>query len=163
MSIAAEQLVAAETRDDRLEAEFTRRLADEPGIDPVDRRLVHRVENSWQIGVEFRFRHGSGGVPAAVLCRQFARDRRLIRTRVAKLVIAQRDRVNVPLTEIAHQAEQGPRIDPGRQERTNRDISDEMMADAVEQRGAHLRRDVEERRRFPPFGRPERLRDREIA
>ena len=51
--IAAEQFVASNARQHDFVAAFGDSLAGKPGVHTVDRRLVHRVENAWNIVLEF--------------------------------------------------------------------------------------------------------------
>src|SRR5258708_31774213 len=50
--IAAEQLVAADTRERHLEAGLMRSFADEERVEAVGRRLVHGIERHVHVGAE---------------------------------------------------------------------------------------------------------------
>ena len=64
--VAAEQLVAAGAGHGHFQSELVRRLADEVGVEPVDARLVHRLEDARQLRLECRQRQLLNGVPHAV-------------------------------------------------------------------------------------------------
>ena len=76
--IAAEQLVAPETRNGDLQAQLMGRLGDKPRIDTVDRRLVHRLDNAREVCRELPFSDDPRRVARAIAPRHFLRKRRLI-------------------------------------------------------------------------------------
>src|SRR5258708_40240183 len=56
-TVAAEQLVSADAGYGDFQLLFRGRLADEPGIGPVDGRLIHVVEEGWEVGQELLASH----------------------------------------------------------------------------------------------------------
>src|SRR5215210_6561918 len=72
--IATKQFVAAETRYGRFEPDLPNGLADEPGIDAIDRRLVHRVENLRQIGAKLHLRNDAHRMSGAISVCDHARQ-----------------------------------------------------------------------------------------
>ena len=144
---------------------LARRLGDEPGVDAVDGRLIHGGEDFRQIGAEFLVGHGADRVPGAILPSDHAGQRRFVVVPVAEFFVSERDGMDVDViaTHIAHHAEQRPGIDAGRKKYADRNVGDEMMAHAVEERRADARLGVARRgcRRTLRFG--EYLRKRKIA
>ena len=117
--IAAEQFVAAETGDRDLETELARRLGDEPGVDAVDGRLIHGVEDCRQVGAEFLVRHGADGVPGAIVARDLGGQRRFVVVAAAEFLVAQRDGVDVVVAR--HRASsRAARRNRGRRRETRR-------------------------------------------
>jgi len=161
-AVTAEQLISSEARDRGFEAELPRGLADEPGVDAVDGRLVHGGENLRQVGAEFRFRNDAGRMRASILGSDLLGERRLVLVAAAIVVISERDGMNVALPDVAHETEQCARIDSCREKNPDRHVGDEVMADAVAERGRDLVLRVA-RRLAPSSRRRINLRNREIA
>ena len=132
--IPAEQLVAAETRDSHLETQFMARLADEPGVDAIDRRLVHRCEDLRKILCEFALRDDAIDVPGAEAARNLVGKRRLVLGAASELLERERHGLDVLLARIPHQSDKGTGVDACREERADGDISHQMVAHAIEQR-----------------------------
>jgi hypothetical protein len=120
------------------ESHFAARLADEPGIDAVDARLVHRIEDRIQILGEFGRGDGSDMVVDAITSRHIDCAGHFVVCGSGELAIRERAGADALLTAIAHQSDQCARIDSAGQKGANLDIGDKMMAHAV----AHRRADV---------------------
>ena len=132
--IAAEKLVATQAGNRHLQSQFARRFADEPGVETIDRGLVHRIENFRQIIAEFLLGHDTRGVSRPVLRRDLRRDRRLVLASPAKFFEGQRHRLDVLLSRIAHQTDQSAGVDSAGKECTDRNVGYEMVTHAVEER-----------------------------
>ena len=76
-------------------------------------------------------------MPAAVVRGDQPRERRLVVGRVVEILVGKGDGMDIRRADIPHEAEQRSRIDPGGQEDADRNVGDEMVADAVTQRRAH--------------------------
>src|SRR5262249_33436729 len=114
--------------------QFMRGFADEPRVESVDRRLVHRIEDFGQILAKLLLRYEASGMSRAILSRDLNRKRRLVLVPAAKFLESQGHRLDILLPGIAHQTNERAGVDSARQECTNRDIGDEMMAHAVQER-----------------------------
>ena len=114
--VAGEQLVAAEAGNGNLEPQLARGLGHEPRIDAVDGRLVHRLQNARQVGLELRLADDARGVASPVEPGHLLSQRSFILGTPAKLVERQGHGLHILLAGVAHQADQRAGIDPGRVE-----------------------------------------------
>src|SRR5262249_1408925 len=96
-----------------LEAKLARGFADEPGVDAIDRRLIHRLANSRQILPEFLLGDDADRVFAVVMGGAFRRERSLIFRLVPIFLIRERDGIDPLLAGIRNQTEEGAGINSG--------------------------------------------------
>ena len=82
-----------------------RGFADEPGVEAVDRRLVHRIENFGQIVAKLLLRHDTRRMSRAILRRDLCRDRGLVLAPTAEFLESQGHRLDILLPGIAHQTD----------------------------------------------------------
>src|SRR5262249_17293865 len=87
--IPAETLITAQAGHRQLEPQLTCGLADERGVEPVDCRLVHRIENLGQIVSKLSLRHQARSMPRAILGRDLRRDWGLVVLPAAELLESQ--------------------------------------------------------------------------
>ena len=76
--ITGQEFVAADTRQRDLETVSLRGLCDKPGVDPVDRGLIHRVENIRQIPLELAPFDAPDNVLGAITRRHLGGERRFV-------------------------------------------------------------------------------------
>ncbi len=131
--ITAEQLVAAQAGQRHLQSRAGSRLADQIAVDPVDRRLIHGVEQPVLLGLEL-----GGADPAGAMLGAVARGADLGQPGLVPLAAAifrkaQRDGAQPRPHRLGRQAHQGIGIDAGRQEEPDRNVGLQMMLHAVEQ------------------------------
>src|SRR5262245_5795440 len=96
--ITAEQLITSQSGNRHLEPQLARGFADEPGVEPVDCRLVHRIENFGQIVSKLSLRYQTRSMPRAILPRDFRGDWGFIILRAAKFFESQGHRLDISLT-----------------------------------------------------------------
>ena len=108
-------------------------FADEPGVEAVNRGLVHRVENFGQVIVKFRLRHDTRGMSRAILSSDLCRDRGLVLDPTLEFFERQGDGLDILLSGVTHETDQRARVDSAGKECTNRDIGHEMMTHAVKE------------------------------
>src|SRR6185312_7799952 len=78
----------------------------------------------------------------AIGARHLPRERRLVVCVAPKFLKGESDSLYIVLARIAHETDEGPRVDTGRQKRADRDVCHEMMSHAVKQGRAHTRHTV---------------------
>src|SRR5262249_8370304 len=100
--IAAEKFVSTKAGNCHLESQFMRGFADEPCVESIDRRLVHRLENFGQIVAKFLLCHETRGMSRAILCRDLARDGGLVLIPAAKFLKRESHRLDILLPGIPH-------------------------------------------------------------
>ena len=132
--IAAEKLISAQTGNRHFEPQFPSGLADEPCVEPIDRGLVHGIENFRQVVAKLLLGHKTCDMSRAILRRNLLCYRRLILTPTAEFLKGQSHRLDILLPRIAHQTDEGAGVDSAGKECTNWDIGHKMMAHAVEER-----------------------------
>src|SRR5262249_2415933 len=135
--IATEKLVATQAGNRHLESQFTRRLADEPGIEAINRGLVHCIEDFGQVVPKLLLRHDTRGVSRAILGRNLLCNYRLILISTAEFFESQCHSLDILLPCITHEADQGTGVNSTREECADRHVGYKMMPDAVEQRFAN--------------------------
>src|SRR5262249_20578544 len=100
--VTAKQFIAAEPRYRGLEAKLTRGFADEPGVDAIDRGLIHRLENSWQILPEFLLGDDADCVFAVVMGGALRREGSLVFRLVPIFLVRERDGIDPLLAGTTH-------------------------------------------------------------
>ena len=136
--IAAEAFVGAQPAQRDLDARLVRRLGDEPGVDAVDGRQVHRVEDRRQVALELGAVDGAHDMARAVAGRDLGGQRRFVVPIALEFGEGQRDGQRIARAELGHGAEQRARIEPGRQEDGDRHVGHQVMAHRIVHRGAEL-------------------------
>ena len=109
-------------------------FADEPGVEAVNRGLVHRVQNFGQVVLKLPLRHDPCGMSRAILSGDLCRDRGLVLDPTPEFFERKGDRLDILLSGITHQTDQRARVDSAGKKCANRDIGHEMMTHAVEER-----------------------------
>ena len=117
---------------------LARRLGDELGVDAVDGRLVHRSEDVRQVGAEILVRHDADRVIGAIVPRDHAGQRRFVLVPAAKFLEAQCDGVNIVVSR-SRMRPSSAAESSRTTEKADRNIGDQMVAHAVEQRRADAR------------------------
>ena len=90
--IAAEAFVGSQTAQSDLDASLARGLGDEPGIDAVDGRQIHGIENGRQILLELAAVDGAHDMVCAIAGRNLGGERSLVLRLAAELLEGQGDR-----------------------------------------------------------------------
>ena len=137
--IAAEAFIGAQSAQRHLDAGLMCRLGDEPGVDAIDGRQIHGVEDRRQVALELGAIDGAHDVAGAVARGDLRRQRRLVERRAAELLEGQRHGKRVARAKLGHGAEQRARIESRRQEHGDRNVGHEMMAHRVVHGGAQRR------------------------
>src|SRR5262245_20589398 len=103
--ISAEELIATQPGNRHFQSKLSRCFADEPGVEAIDRRLIHCFENFWQIFAKLLLRHDPRRVSRPVARRYLRSDRGLILTPPAKLFEGHCHCLDLVLSRIAHQTD----------------------------------------------------------
>jgi hypothetical protein len=111
--------------------------AHEPGVDAVDGRLVHRGEEAIELVFLFARREHDAGVVDVQMAGDQARGRTFVVRRALQVVERQGERAQAGGRGFAGEADQGGRIQPCGQERTDRNVGEQVGAHALEQAFAH--------------------------
>src|SRR5262245_60921870 len=91
-------------------------LAHEPGVDTIDTRLVHCVQNTRHILPKFCLRHEAGRMTSPKLSGYLFCERCFITRLPCELREGQRHGLNIRLASIPHEAHERTGVDTGRKE-----------------------------------------------
>ena len=108
-------------------------FADEPGVEPVNRGLVHCVQNLGQVVLKFPLRHDACGMSRPILASNFCRDWSLVLRPTSELFEGQGHGLDILLSGVTHETDQRSGVDSARKECANWDIRHEMMTHAVKE------------------------------
>ena len=139
--IAAEAFVGAEPAQRHLDASLVRGLGHEPGVDAVDGRQVHGVEDRRQIVLELGAVDRAHDVAGAVARGDLGGERRLVEAGALEFREGECQGGDIARAELRHAAEQRTGIEPGGKEDADRHVGHEMVAHRL----VHRRRDTRAR------------------
>src|SRR6266851_4501290 len=131
--IAAKKFIPTQARNRHFQSKFSCRFAEEPSIEAINGRLVHGLENFGQIVAKLLLGHDTRRMSRAILRRNICSNRGLVLARPPKFFEGDSNRLDILLSDIAHQANESTGVNPAGKECANRHIGYEVMAHAIEE------------------------------
>src|SRR5262249_12959771 len=108
------EFVATETGQRDLEAEFMRRLAHKPDVDAINRRLIHGLDDTRQVGSKLVLTDDTRRVPSRIEIRDRRGLRPLVIWRATEFIEHHRHLLYISLPGSAHKTADCAGIPPCR-------------------------------------------------